>query len=155
MVTTSRGWLATNAPEITDIAPTAGASVLREIATMAASRACTAGCIDDPDIARDLSADIDGLSAAALLQRREQLTDRLREAHFRALNLRWDRCAPPDKQAGHVTQLQTDLARRYADTTAEQVLVARAHALAAVRARLSKDAITSAAQALISARHRR
>ncbi|MET8759561.1 DUF6461 domain-containing protein [Lentzea sp. NPDC004782] len=145
------GWLVVNAREVFDLFRSAETSVLREIATMAASRACAAAGIDDPDIARDLSTDVDGLSAAALLQRREQLTDRLRESHFRALNLRWDRCTPPDPQADRVTRLQADVARRHADTTAEQMLVARAHALAAVRACLSKDAITSAAQALINA----
>jgi len=144
-------WLVVNAPEVFDLFRSAETSALREIAAMAASRACTAAAVDDPDIARDLSTDVDGLSAAALLQRREQLTDRLREAHFRALNLRWDRCTPPDQQADRVTRLQADVARRHADTTAEQVLVTRAHALAAVRACLSKDAITSAAQALINA----
>jgi hypothetical protein len=50
-----------------------------------------------------------------------------------------------------VTRLQVDLVRRYADTTTEHVLVARAHALAAVCARLIKDPITSAVQALINA----
>ncbi|MGW4215352.1 DUF6461 domain-containing protein [Lentzea sp. NPDC004789] len=147
------GWLATNAPEIADIAPTADASALREIATTAASWACTAAGIHDADIARDLSTDVDSVPAAVLAQRREQLTDRTREAHFRALNLRWDRCTPPDQDADRVTRLQADVARRHADTTTEHGLIARAHALAAVRARLIKDPITSAAQALINACH--
>lgn len=145
------GWLATNAPEISDIVSAADASVLREIATAAAGRACTAAGIDDSDVARDLSTDVDGALASTLLQRREQLTDHFREEHFRALNLRWDRCTPPDQDADRLTRLQADVARRHADTTAEQLLVARAHALAAVRARLIQDPIISAAHALINA----
>ncbi|MET8765304.1 DUF6461 domain-containing protein [Lentzea sp. NPDC004782] len=127
-------WLAVNAPEIFDLLPEAGTPVLREIATTAARRACAANGVED------------GLS-----QSRDQLTARLRETHFEALDLRWDRCTPTDPCADPVTRLQADHARRYADTTAERVLVARAHALAAVRACLAEDAITAAAQALINA----
>jgi hypothetical protein len=128
------GWLRVNAPEILDLLPGAATPVLREIATTAARRACAAtGVEDGPPHSRD------------------QLTARLRETHFEALDLRWDRSTPTDPHTDPVIRLQADVARRYADTTAERVLIARAHALAAVRVCLAEDAVTAAAQALINA----
>jgi hypothetical protein len=145
-------WLEVNAPEVFDLISTA-APLLREIATMAANRVCAAVGVVDPDVTRHLTTDVDNVAAHTLLQQRERLADRFREAHLQALNLRWDRCTPLDAQADPVTRLRADVARRHADATAEHALVARAHALAAVRARLIKDVITSAAQALINACH--
>lgn len=115
-------WLEVNTPIVFAALPTAGSSVLREISTLAAGRACAAAGVDEADVLRDLSVDVDALSGDMLAQRRDELTALVHDAHQGGLNLRWDRCVPPDPQASRIAQLQADVVRRNTDTTAERLL---------------------------------
>ncbi|WP_394619486.1 DUF6461 domain-containing protein [Lentzea sp. JNUCC 0626] len=73
------GWLQVNAPELLEEFPRAAEPVLREVAALAADRACAATGVED----RQAS---------------------VRGTHLQALNLRWDRCGPTPSGADPATE---------------------------------------------------
>ncbi|MFC0067443.1 DUF6461 domain-containing protein, partial [Umezawaea endophytica] len=126
------GWLAVNAPEVFEALPAADPDLLRDLADAAAARACAANGITYPPEHPD---DLAALSHAA---------------HQRALELRWDRCAPTD-EVDPAAVLRADFARRTADTTAERALTARAHAYAAALTARSADPVDAVAETIAHA----
>lgn len=128
------GWLAVNAPEVSAALPGADPAVLRDLASEVAARARAAT----------------GADPASEHERADDLAALSRAAYHRALELRWDRCTPPD-EVDPIARLRAEQVRRRADTTEEHALVARSHAYAAARAALAPNPADAVAEAVVHA----
>ncbi|MET1072791.1 MAG: DUF6461 domain-containing protein [Umezawaea sp.] len=135
------GWLSLNAPALL----AAGRTTSRASAALAATRACAAAGVDDPEVREALAAEVDP-------ERRAALVARAREDYRSALVLRWERCGPIDRSQDADGDLRTPAERGYADRSQEDGLVARAHAVGAVAALHADDPVDALSSAAYNAR---
>ncbi|MFD8500402.1 DUF6461 domain-containing protein [Amycolatopsis sp. NPDC059657] len=139
-------WLSANTPEVYQAVPDADRRLLREVATIAATRACAAAGVTDPHVLGCLAHDVEALPREATQRAYDVLTMLARGEYGQALSLRWDRCGPDGGDRDRD-------ARLHADTTEERALTARAHAIAAVRSRYARDPADAVAQTVVNTCH--
>ncbi|MFI5613827.1 DUF6461 domain-containing protein [Amycolatopsis sp. NPDC051903] len=147
----SSSWLLINAPDIAAAIPETNRQNLRTLIALAATRACEAAGVDDPAVLGTLADNADSLPALERIQRRDQIAARAHQDYRDGLELRWNRCQPPDTRLDARARLRAAARRRNADTSQERALCARAHALAAVCSHLADDPVDALARAMFNA----
>ena len=135
-------WLSINAPDIAAAIPETNRQALRTLATLAATRACETTGIDDSAVLAILTGNADALPESVRIQRRDQIAAQAYQEYRHGLELRWNRCQPPD------TTLDAAIPPA---TGQERALCARAHALAAVYTHLADDPVDGLAWAMFNA----
>ncbi|ANZ35832.1 hypothetical protein BBK82_06775 [Lentzea guizhouensis] len=121
-------WLRSNEPELLDWAATASSDDVRAAAAETARAACAA--VDIPA---------------------EATLDDVRRDYTRTLQLRWDRCAPPDPALDRIAQLQASVTRHRTEPAEERLAEKRAHARAAVIAARCDNPVDALAAARCNA----
>ncbi|MFF4600694.1 DUF6461 domain-containing protein [Amycolatopsis sp. NPDC001319] len=144
-------WLKINAPDVVAAIPETNRRELRTLATLAATRACEATGVDDPAVLASLADNADALPELERTRRRDQIAVRAHQDYRDGLELRWNRCQPPDPRLDARARLRAAARCRNADTSVERALCARAHALAAVYTHLSADPVDALATAMFNA----
>ncbi|QRP48079.1 hypothetical protein [Amycolatopsis sp. FDAARGOS 1241] len=144
-------WLSINAPGIAAAIPETNRQELRTLATVAATHACETAGVEDPAVLATLADNADALPELERIQRRDQIAVRAYQDYRHGLELRWNRCQPPDTRLDARARLRAAAGRRNADTFPERALCARAHALAAVCSHLADDPADALAAAMFNA----